>query len=149
MASQEQIAITKPMDKFRFVEPKIAQNTIGTLNISANLATTGTLNVKEYTAVWSGAIVGVGARLSETPTAGTLTITPLINGSLTAFSNTNISSALKQPFIYASQENDVLSSHFAAGDRIGLRYNADSAFAPNTQIDGAFEIYVLYDEVRV
>lgn len=132
-----------------FAQQKIAQSTTGTLNIIATLATAGTLNAKDYIMPFAGSIYAIGMSLSEVPTDGTLTVTPLINGSLTAFNVDTTVSDVKVQRAYATQEARKFQSTFAAGDRVGLRYLTDSAFAPNTNIDGVFQVLVLFENVNL
>lgn len=146
---QSNIGSTFVPHSLDFSQPKIAQNTTGTLNIQSSLATNGTLNVKDYVMPYAGSIYAIGMSLSEVPTAGTLTVQPLINGSLASINvDTTVSDALAQR-AYQTQNARKFQSTFAAGDRIALRYLTDANFAPNTNIDGVFQVLVLFENVNL
>ncbi len=144
---QQQTAITMPLVSYDFFGATIAQSTTGTLDVVASLAANGTLNVKTYTAPFAGSIVGVAGRLSGTPSAGTLTVIPTIDGVRASLSSNTTRDGAIQPSVYGVQEARV--DRFEAGASLGLIFEADAAFEPNNLLDGSFQLFVLYEEVRV
>lgn len=132
-----------------FYKHKIPQTTVGTLDVAASNATAGTLNVKEYVMPYNGSIYAIAGNLHTVNTAGTLRIDALINGSLTPLNvDTTVSNAKSATF-YVSSGAKARYQNFTAGQRIGLRYSADSDFAPTAEIDGTFQVYVLLENVQL
>lgn len=149
--TQEQISITQPSVALLFEQAKVAQSTTGTLNVSMNLATTGTLNAKAYVMPYAGSIFAVSGRLSEVPTTGTITLYPVINGTQRADVSANCVNSLGTLSQSLRGTGDAArsNSRFAAGDTINLVYVGDSALAPNTQMDIVAQVWALLEEVRL
>ena len=121
-----------------------ANTTLGTIPITATGG--GTLGVYEYTMPWSGSVIAVTARIPTAPTAGTLTLQPRINGSLTAFTTQkHVNSADIQAFV-GKQDARIATSAFAAGDRVGLSFTTASDWAAINPIE--CQVFVLLEGVN-
>lgn len=146
---QEQIAVRHNMLALGFTHGQIQQNTTGTVNVIHSLATNGTLNVKGYVMPYDGSVFAVSGNLSATPTAGTLRIDPLINGTLSSVTATSTRNNQLTSRLYASTNARGPNNRFQAGDVVQLRFNTTSDFAPNNSIDGAFHVFVLLENVTL
>jgi hypothetical protein len=124
-----------------------ASTTTGTIPILATGG--GTLTAYEWTAPYDGSILFQTARLGAAPSAGTLTIQPRINGSLTAFTTQkHVNSSDIRAFV-GKQGARIATSSFLAGDTIGLSYTTTSDWAADNTIAIDAQVYILLEGVRV
>lgn len=148
--TQEQIAITMPSVALLFEQAKIVKNVTGTLNISMNAATSGTLGAQRYTMPYGGSIYAVSAYITPAMTAGTITLYPTINGTQRADITANTTGAdgtLTQK-VRGTGDARRDSSRFSAGDTINLVYISDNNVAPDASVDLVAQVWVLLEEVR-
>src|SRR5258708_32973710 len=69
------------LQRFSFARSSVAASLTNTaLNVIASDASSGSLGVSVYIAPFAGSIVGLTADLSGSVSAGSLTLTPAING---------------------------------------------------------------------
>lgn len=149
--TQEQMATTMPTAILLFEQAKLAQSVTGTLNISMNAATSGTLGAQRYTMPYGGSIYAVAAYLAPVMTAGTVTLYPTVNGTVRSDVSANSNNALGTltQALFSKGEARRDNSRFNAGDTIGLTYVTDANVAPNAAVDIVAQIYVLLEEVRL
>ncbi len=105
----------------------------------------GTLNAWDYTMPAKGSILGITARLPVLPTAGTLTLMPRINGSLTPFEVTKHVNSTDIQAFYTNQEARRANCIFDVGDTIGLSFTSSSDFAAVPAVECI--VTVLLEEV--
>lgn len=120
-----------------------ANTTTGTIWIQKVYG--GTLNVWDYTMPAKGSVIGVTARLPNAPTAGTLTLMPRINGSLTPFEVAKHVNSTDIQAFYSNQEARRANSIFSAGDRVGLSFTTTSDWAAVQAIECI--VMVILEEV--
>src|SRR5258708_24364086 len=73
------------LQRFSFARSSVAASLTNTaLNVIASDAASGSLGVSAYIAPFAGSIVGLTADLSGSVSAGSLTLTPAINGTAVA-----------------------------------------------------------------
>lgn len=149
--TQEQIAVTMPSVALIFEQAKIAQSVTGTLNISMNAATSGTLGAQRYTMPYPGSIYAVTGYLAPVMTAGTITLYPTVNGTVRAdvSANTTDSNGTLSQKLRSTGEARRDNSRFVAGDTISLTYVTDANVAPNSSCDLVAQVWVLLEEVRI
>lgn len=149
MVAQTNIGSTKQLVPITFNYFDLPANvTNGTIPILSTPAAAGTLQNFEFAMPWPGSVVGVTGRLSAAPSAGTLTLQPRINGSLTPFTaQKHVNSSDIRSFA-ATQPAQQASNGFAAGDNVGLSYTSTSDLSATT-IDMTFQVWVLLENVEV
>ncbi len=142
--AQTPLASSKVVFPIYFGDNGFAANTTtGTIPLVAT--SNGTLAVYTETMPWDGCIVAMTARLPSAPSAGTLTLQPRINGSLTSFTvEKHVNSSDIQKF-YARQEARTSKSRFSAGDNVGLSFTTTSDWAAVQA--GAFTVWCLLESV--
>lgn len=142
--AQTPLASSKVIVPIYFGDNGFAANTTtGTIPLIAT--SQGTLAVYVETMPWDGSIVAMTARLPDAPTAGTLTLQPRINGSLTAFTVVKHVNSTDIQGFYARQEARTSKSTFTAGQNVGLSYTSTSDWAAVQPI--AATIWVLLESV--
>lgn len=144
--NQLQVGSTYAIETMNFHVGVLNKTTVGTLDVVYSLATAGTLNVKGYVAPWAGSIVGVSGNLSDTPAAGTLTLYPIINGVRANLSAGSTRGGVIKQTLYAKQDARV--DRFSEGDTLGIVYETNSGLDPDDELDGVFQLHVLYEEIR-
>lgn len=149
--TQENIAITQPSVALIFEQAKIVKNVTGTLNISMNAATSGTLGAQRYTMPFAGSIYAVTGYISPVMTAGTITLYPTVNGTVRAdvSANTTDSNGTLSQKLRGSGDANRVNSRFAAGDTISLTYVSDNNVAPDASVDLVAQVWTLLEEVRL
>src|SRR5207247_6109667 len=137
----EQIAIQYPLVTSRFARHTVAASlNASPLNAIDTNATSGALNVTSDVMPFGGAIVGIGAALSATASAGSLTLDVTINGTVTGF----------QLVITTSANGSVIKEYgqpgfrFNAGDTIGVKITTTAAWNGTTS-DLLATVYVIFD----
>lgn len=140
-------ASTKVIAPLNFGLNALAANaTTGTIPILAT--SSGTLTSYDWTAPYDGSILFQTASLSAAPSAGTLTLQPRINGSLTAFTTAKHVNSTDIAAFVGKQQSRIATSSFSAGDTIGLSYSTSSDWAAAT-IAIACQVYILLEGVNV
>lgn len=139
MASQTHIGSSKFASALMFRATDIP-------NANGTLATAqGT--VIRYTAPFAGSIIGFSGTLSAHLTTGTLIFQPSINGSLCPVFPDAASLRTNQTKSAFSQEARKSYYRFAAGDAIGVNFNASDTINPATT-DTACLLVVLFEGVN-
>src|SRR5262249_43627386 len=140
--------------RFSFAQAAVpaSQNNVA-LKIVATDAASGAINLTDYVLPFAGSIYAIGYRLSAAVSAGTLTLTPTING--TAITATGlILSAVNDTFRYAQIDAQTLSARFAAPlskitpNRLGCLITTSGTWSPTTS-DLWVDLYVIYENVQL
>jgi hypothetical protein len=139
---QEQIAVMSPLVTARFARHTVAASlNASALTVIDTNAASGALNVTGEVMPFAGAIVGVGAALSVTASAGSLTLDVTINGTVTGFQLVITTSASGS----AIKEYGQPGFRFNAGDTIGVKITTSGSWN-GTTADLLATVYVIFDQ---
>lgn len=131
-------AVRKPQFDYPFTNGSMSETTTGTLVAG------GVTGVSRQYLPAQGSVYGINASFGGTLTSGTVTFTPVINGTpQPAFVATTLTAGARG----ASQLGDARVYPFNAGDTIGLLYTT-SALAPAGLAVKA-ELLVLFESVEL
>ena len=135
---QEQIAITKPFDKFEFALANLAASqTDVVIPVLGAVADT-------HLAWKAGCIVGYSASLTAAIAAGTLKAEVFVAGTDNGIDIT-LDTASTTAFVGTYEYG---TYPFAAGATLGVKYTSNGSLSPETS-DAVITLYVLYSDVRV
>ena len=96
----------------------------------------------EFTAPHGGSIVGLDVALNDARTAGTLTVTPAVNGT----ADTDIQIVFDgTPSQYGRDSAFKGRVPFDIDDRISLEYTTDAPWEPDASVDAVATITVIFD----
>lgn len=144
------LATMYPLASYTFAQSQSGANQSAVaLKLNVNTATNGSLNITGVAMPFAGSIVGVTANLTANKTAGSMTLTPTING--TALSAPAVlvnvavaNSASKKVTMTDAQQT---GARFAAGDLVGVKLTTDGSYAPTTN-DLYVTVYAVFDGVQ-
>ena len=138
------------VQSFRFAQPSvIASQAAVALKTTATDAASGTLNISDYVMPFAASIISVTGRIAAIPTAGTLTLTPTING--TAVVPAAASLSLTTPSFVTNKFTPQVDSRTSglrlnAGGLLGCTVTTSAGYLPVTS-DMEVVIYVLFEVI--
>jgi len=138
---KERIAVTHPLVPLTFVGYDLAASQTGTGIYIVATGPSAKIDAQTHVLPWNGCLMAVAIKLSTAKTAGTLSITPTIDGTAVSALTTTVGTATD----YTTRVN-YNAARFSAGAKLGVAYTSDASFAPST-MDIAVVVYVVYDGV--
>jgi hypothetical protein len=140
-----------PLVKVKFFYPKLAQGQAATAMFSAGTdATSGTLAVQTESQPFGGWIVGFAVDLSTAVTAGTMTLTPTINGvAITAANYIKTFSGSGQRAIVPPALTTDGAPTFTSGQCLGCNIASNGSYTPNGTNDITVTMYVILNGAAV